>query len=85
MRNALIVSIIFLAATVGHAQSPAPAQQNQLGGSIDHTGAIGSVAPPPGWKTCPRCQNRQDRIDAIACDLTDGRGYTDPTMGDSSS
>jgi len=63
MRSALILSIIALA-TVGHAESQQPATQSQFGGSIDHTGAVGSVAPPPGWKTCPRCQNRKDRIDA---------------------
>src|SRR4051812_27805670 len=36
----------------------------QYGGGNDHTAAIPSLPPPPGWKACPRCQNQKDRIDS---------------------
>jgi len=77
MRNRIIVSIIALAevpalaavvafssSALAQAQGQEPVRQNQFGGSTDHTGPIPSIPPPAGWKTCPRCQNRQDRTDA---------------------
>jgi len=64
MRTAFILSIFAFVAIVGRAEGQGVATQNQFGGSIDHTGPVGSVAPPAGWKTCPRCQSRQDRIDS---------------------
>jgi hypothetical protein len=36
----------------------------QYGGNGDHTAAVPSQPPPPGWKACPRCQNQKDRTDA---------------------
>src|SRR5688572_25078495 len=45
----------------GQEQAPA---NNQFAGGNDHTGALPSIAPPDGWKACPRCQNQKDRTDA---------------------
>jgi hypothetical protein len=40
--------------------------RNAQGGGADHVGTIPSVAPPAGWKPCPRCQNGADRTKANA-------------------
>jgi hypothetical protein len=80
MRNRIIVLVIAFVVVAGFsfpalAQVPTPLRQNQFGGSTDHTGAIPSVPPPPGWKTCPRCQNRQDRTDATAKYNVEGHSF----------
>jgi hypothetical protein len=48
-----------------HAQNQAPAKPS----------AIASVPPPPGWKSCPRCQNEQDRQKANAEAKVEGRKF----------
>lgn len=37
--------------------------------------APGSVAPPEGWKQCPRCQNNKDRVDANAKYKVEGHAF----------
>src|SRR5882672_1310648 len=68
MQNRIIITIIALAcvlawSTAAFGQEPA-ARPGQYGGGNDHTAAIPSVPPPPGWKACPRCQNEKDRQQA---------------------
>src|SRR5689334_24020362 len=53
-------------AQAGGQQPTVTRQNNQVGGGADHAGAIPSVAPPAGWKPCPRCQNATDRGKANA-------------------
>lgn len=57
--------LVFSSAALAQGQQPAR-QNNQLGGGPDHTSVIPSVAPSPGWKACPRCQNQADRTKANA-------------------
>ena len=71
MRNALILFFVvivlaFSCALLAQTQNQnAPAiRGNQYGGNSDHTSAIPSQQPPPGWKQCPRCQNAADRTEA---------------------
>src|SRR6478609_496057 len=47
-------------------QQPVARGANQFGGGADHVGTLPSVAPPDGWKPCPRCQNAADRAKANA-------------------
>ena len=54
------VAAVFLSVTVGQAPN-APSQ-----GAAARAPIPPSVAPPDGWKRCPRCQNNQDRRDAWA-------------------
>src|SRR5262252_4903774 len=60
----LVTLIVVVAACLssGLAQQ-APNRANQ-GGAVKPIPP--SVAPPEGWKRCPRCQNNQDRKDAWA-------------------
>lgn len=83
MRKQITVSIIVLVAVLafsmvataqGQGQQPAR-QNNQFAGGNDHTGAIPSVAPPEGWKQCPRCQNNKDRVDANAKYKVEGHPF----------
>src|SRR5437867_5366798 len=53
-------------AQVGGQRPIATRPANQIGGGADHVGALPSVAPPDGWKPCPRCQNQVDRNKANA-------------------
>ena len=68
MQNRIIITIVALVcvlawSTAAFAQEPA-ARAGQYGGGNDHTAAIPSLPPPPGWKACPRCQNQKDRADS---------------------
>lgn len=72
MRHRIIVSIVALAGIMSFA-SAAPAQaQNQ---EAAKPSAIPSVPPPPGWKSCPRCQNEQDRQKANIEHKVEGRRF----------
>jgi hypothetical protein len=61
MRHPTIVSIVVLAGIM----SSAPAVLAQ----------IASIAPPAGWKNCPRCQNEQDRQKANLEHKVEGRRF----------
>jgi len=34
-----------------------------------------SIAPPPGWKSCPRCQNNEDRRKARLENKVEGHAF----------
>ena len=73
MRNRTVFSVLagmgllalcLVAFAQAGGQQPTITRSNQFGGGADHAGALPSVAPPDGWKPCPRCQNAGDRAKA---------------------
>src|SRR5262245_23752737 len=60
-----LLALSLLAFAQAGQQAPI-ARRNAQGGGADHVGTIPSVAPPDGWKPCPRCQNQADRNKANA-------------------
>ena len=70
MRHPWIVSICALVGVLSSASSvwaQAGRQETQK------PAPVASVPPPPGWKSCPRCQNEQDRREANARYKVQGR------------
>ena len=72
MRHPLIVTICALVGVLS--SGPAVAAQDQRQ-ETQKPAAVGSVPPPPGWKSCPRCQNEQDRKEANARNKVEGRTF----------
>ncbi|HEY5617344.1 MAG TPA: hypothetical protein VIK60_05325 [Vicinamibacterales bacterium] len=71
MRYRIIASVVALSGVASFAlAAPAQAQSPESAKP-----AIASVPPPPGWKTCPRCQNEQDKQKANAEYKVEGRKF----------
>ena len=72
MRLRIMASIVTVVGTMScaqaaYAQAPNPEPAKPA--------AIPSVPPPPGWKSCPRCQNDEDRRQANIQYKVEGRRF----------
>ena len=76
MRNLIIVSIIALAAVLVFSSAVLAQAGGGANQSQDRTPRP-SIAPPPGWNSCPRCQNNEDRRQANIKYKVDGHS-SDP-------
>jgi hypothetical protein len=72
MRHPSIVSICALVGLLSFGSSASGQGQRQ---ETQKPGPVASVPPPPGWKSCPRCQNEQDRKEANARYKVEGRTF----------
>jgi len=78
MRKEVIVLILATAVVMATpafaaAQGAETAEETEI--RIDHTAAQPSIPPPDGWRSCPRCQNSQDRLDGWEEHGVEGRDF----------